>query len=307
MSKSDLILHVGLPKTASTALQRLFYENRGLLNDYGLVYPEVNTDTISPKHHYLFAELVKADFPTLCGMLQTNKGKNILLSAEAMTNHFYDFSDNALSSFREVTNNYNVRVLLCVRDPMRWSKSYYCQAIINPEVRLLDYYATSLTLGAFRGVPRVAKLMNFQKLATDVGEGYGADSVDVIKVGGDWMAQLAKVINAPGLKTLEPDRTNESPPTWAIELLRQVNAYRLPEERRMAWKASICVATGTTHTLLKRAFALLSPEDAWLELDILNSLYPRDDPDFPMTASDIDEFKCAVSKCQPPQLRSSDN
>lgn len=55
MTKKKLLLHIGMGKTGTTALQEFFWENRNLLAQHGICYPEIGSQSaahhlISPHH-----------------------------------------------------------------------------------------------------------------------------------------------------------------------------------------------------------------------------------------------------------------
>ena len=59
-SKKTCYLHIGAPKTGSTALQSFLFENRQRLADHGWVYPEVSLRGFG--HHDL-AFLISGGYP----------------------------------------------------------------------------------------------------------------------------------------------------------------------------------------------------------------------------------------------------
>lgn len=57
-SKSELILHIGVPKTGTTAIQRSLYQNRNQLEEQGVFYPETFLDAFPVEDqwaHHLYA------------------------------------------------------------------------------------------------------------------------------------------------------------------------------------------------------------------------------------------------------------
>ncbi|HVX35469.1 MAG TPA: hypothetical protein VHC71_04540, partial [Hyphomicrobium sp.] len=60
MAESSCYIHIGAPKTGSTFLQRVFYDNRGELRTRGLLYPEAN---IRGFGHHDIAFLIAGGYP----------------------------------------------------------------------------------------------------------------------------------------------------------------------------------------------------------------------------------------------------
>ncbi|MGH6894034.1 MAG: hypothetical protein ACREEP_17450, partial [Dongiaceae bacterium] len=50
---SNVILHIGLPKTGSTSLQRAFFENRDQLAAHGIAYPVPGASNWNAQHDFV--------------------------------------------------------------------------------------------------------------------------------------------------------------------------------------------------------------------------------------------------------------
>ncbi|MDN5936209.1 MAG: hypothetical protein L0H75_08540, partial [Nitrosospira sp.] len=109
-----LLLHVGLPKTGTSALQRWLHENPARLEAAGICYPGapyLNGD----KHQFLVSEL-RHGGQSLERLLSSTTHDTVLLSSEGLSNHFHDFSEQGLQRFRHLTANFRVEIVLVTRE-----------------------------------------------------------------------------------------------------------------------------------------------------------------------------------------------
>lgn len=128
-----IIVHVGFPKTATTALQRVFFDNSDFLRSNGLLYPIVDDDF---KQRYLKNFLtpkagarkgwsvdVKSKIQNLRKIIEENSDKSILLSCEELTNEL-DFSLDAsnLSSISDFLKSFSrdICIVAYVRNPVEY-------------------------------------------------------------------------------------------------------------------------------------------------------------------------------------------
>jgi len=146
MSKSrEVILHVGLPKTGTTALQYAFYSLREKLDANEIAYPNLvksgygwtvergmgagNGDIKTPKdwesdnHELRIAQIIRT------AVTENPKSKKILISSEVLSaetaREIFWVTLDKLS--KELDTDF--RVVLYVRDPFKWFISIYQQAV----------------------------------------------------------------------------------------------------------------------------------------------------------------------------------
>lgn len=51
---NELVFHIGMPKTGSTAIQRFLYENDNALKQYGWLYPDLRNELFhDPQFRFL--------------------------------------------------------------------------------------------------------------------------------------------------------------------------------------------------------------------------------------------------------------
>lgn len=243
-----LILHVGLPKTGTSALQAWCDLNRGALLDAGVFYPESDGSTVAPKHQFLIKSLFDGDMTDFSGYMKSCAVDSLLLSTEGLSNHLYDFPEANLARFRHVVQSagYLVSVFIVSRDPQAWIRSYYKQAIINPPSRKFEY-GGSKTLQEFSRSVRVKMLTDYSVLKRDLGKAFGGE-VFMSEHGGDWFADFISVLGVAGFESsIRPPRVHESVSDDLIELIRQINAQQLSADRRETVFSAIHECCKTNH------------------------------------------------------------
>ncbi|MFT3729151.1 MAG: hypothetical protein QM759_15115 [Terricaulis sp.] len=256
-SRKRLLLHVGMPKTGTSALQRWCETHRSALRAQGVDYPETDPQLIDPKHQFLVPSLKSGNFERLNATLDASHSAALLLSMEGMTNHLYDFSEAALQGFRDAVRDYRVEVFMVVRDAEAWLRSFYKQAVINPPIAAYSY-ATPLTLNEFRQLPRVQRLMNIEQLKAYAAKAYGADALHLAQYESDWMGAFVSALGVDGdARNAALSQENTSLTDDLVELIRQINAQGLDSEERAFVLAALSRSFETNHRVLNAYRAVI--------------------------------------------------
>ena len=127
--KYDLIIHIGAPKTGSSALQKFLLENRKVLEEEGYYYPTHGLDKngISGGHSNLGLAIIQEDIQKAHDIFETyiNEAKNrkckLLISAESLFNHPLKLKD--------LVCEYRCKIISFYRDPLESLFSNYNQGI----------------------------------------------------------------------------------------------------------------------------------------------------------------------------------
>jgi hypothetical protein len=244
-----LRLHVGLPKTGTTALQRWLAGNPDALATTHTVYPAGRWRT-RDKHQFMVAELRAGAPVSLPALLEDAEVSTVLLSTEGFTNHLHDFPAAALAEFRDVTRGLEVDALLVTRAAAGWLASYYKQCVINPRNGASALYGTGLSLDDFARQPRVRQLLDVDALHTEVAEAYGAVRVHRLAYENDWFTGALDWLGLRHGPRPAPPRAHETPPDWVVETVLALNRAGIPEPRRDWWKGRLAVYTGSGHAQL---------------------------------------------------------
>lgn len=233
MADQTLLLHVGLPKTGTTSLQKWCDSNRESLSLCGIDYPPADPDESARKHQFVVRELMSGTLRcTESLLLAADPAKKLLLSTEGLTNHLYDFPEASLSRFRELVAAWNVRILVVVRDEESWTKSYHKQLVLNPPHE--DFgYATALPLSEFSWLPRVRRLLDHASLTRDLRTRFGARSVTVRRFEDDWFDGFRSWVGLdPGRPGPAPGHEHASCSDDVVEIVRLINRMQLPADER---------------------------------------------------------------------------
>jgi len=174
---SELILHFGMPKTGSTAIQRFLFDNQKILLSQGILYPvsgrysEISINhrslsyTLNPSPKKIHNPIPKPNysFDEYCDQLhkeifQTN-AKKVVLSSEMFFNPVFDAE--CLTYLKSRLNFYIIRILIILRRQEDHIESSYSQKITGPagfsgtpsqylehmlESNIYDYYDRLMTI-----------------------------------------------------------------------------------------------------------------------------------------------------------------
>ncbi|BCN92755.1 hypothetical protein THMIRHAM_05400 [Thiomicrorhabdus immobilis] len=125
----DIIVHIGAPKTGSSAIQKYLLENRTILENFGFYYPEhgVDENGISGGQSILGKKLIDNEFDTAKAILETylkeakQKQCTLLISAESLFNR--------APQLKEMAGDHRCKIISFFRDPIESIYSNYNQGI----------------------------------------------------------------------------------------------------------------------------------------------------------------------------------
>lgn len=256
-----VVLHAGLPKTGSTALQKLLFANRNRLEKSGILYDGHVLSEGNPKHQWLALglrdprKLVSQDFGRFQGF------QRILLSTESVTNEFPIFERDDVAAVSNMLKTLGrLCLVMIVRSPLDWAKSYYKQAVINGRSSRMAFYGTDKPFAEFVALPHVRALMDQEELAGRLGERFGAP-VFVAEHERTTVRALADRLAGCELDGDGRDEFNTSLPDVAVEVLRQLNGMAQAAGEKNAW-SRVFVEAGHTGSLGLSALAARASDDA---------------------------------------------
>jgi hypothetical protein len=245
-------LHVGLPKAASSSLQRWCADHRDFLEGKGVFYPETNRGLLAPKHEFVVSELLAGHCRSLARLLEVHPQQDLFLSSEGLVYRFHEFSSEALACLRQAMRPREVELVVIKRDFESWSRSLYAQSILNRPGPTRSY-GGSMTLREFRSSEHFLRVADCASRLAEYQAAFGADHCSVFEVHEDWFGGLACLMGfADGdAKVARPARENQSVSPELVEIVRQVNAMGLADELRSNFLAFIAAYSGATHNVLK--------------------------------------------------------
>ncbi|RMA43670.1 sulfotransferase domain-containing protein [Rhodophyticola porphyridii] len=136
---TEIILHIGAHKTGTTTLQRLFAENRALLQERGVLYPESNWYHYA-QHRLAFALRAQSfevaggcaeareQINELCRAISETKAEKVFVSSEEL----FSIPLGKLRLLAERLGEWPVRIIAVVRRPDDMLLSLYNQNIKHP-------------------------------------------------------------------------------------------------------------------------------------------------------------------------------
>ncbi len=249
--KKKIILHIGLPKTGSTALQQALYQSRQGLLRQGVLYPAQVYREDDPKHNFVL-DLVRKGRGHDIGSEQGYKAASrIVISNEALSNDFYLHGPERNRQLAELLRAHGeLEVCMVLRREREWLRSYYKQAVINQPVKGKPHYQNSLPLEVFRELEPVRRLLDHGELVQDVSAAFLAP-VRVMRYEDVPVSQVLQYCTAlPGRTYTLERRHNESVSDAAVELMRLLNAQIETLEEKYAWSHLLMRACGARHDVL---------------------------------------------------------
>ncbi len=256
-SPEKIILHCGLPKTGTTAMQNWCAENREKLLEFGVDYPAVEiredigpiTNDRTPKHGILIGALRSGNMDKVKALISGAEAPVLLLSTEGLSNHFYKFPEENLAKLRECFAGIPVELFLVYRDKPKWLKSLWNQAIIS-------YPGTPATFEEYAQLPIVRRLADWEQLKADMMESYGASHVEEVTLEENgWRIPLMDYLNIEDFEESESSegQHNVSLGSDVLEFIRQMNQMRLGPNVRLAMFGLIHEIYNTSNLAFRNA------------------------------------------------------
>lgn len=152
---TTIYLHIGTPKTGTTALQKFLFNNREKLLEKGSLYPVsgmISTQNITGvySHHGLVKALLKMYDPKSPGIQSRDGGewknsweelkkeikkikpKNVILSSELLTYRKEFYYSDMIDLAKRMLEEYETKIVIYVRRQDEFFRSLYCQTMKSP-------------------------------------------------------------------------------------------------------------------------------------------------------------------------------
>lgn len=170
-----LILHIGLPKTGTTALQHFFTENRKLFGEQGILVPKTPQNV-----HRAYGVVFEASQPfphervwKQVRDLFAEKTDAVLVSHEDLSTHMAKNPEGVLRELVEYFSEIDVRIQIVVY--LRRQDLHY-ESLYNQDVK---YYCTSNT---FNPTPEDDSIINSNGISLSIYHYY------------EWLHRIAEII-----------------------------------------------------------------------------------------------------------------
>jgi hypothetical protein len=200
---------------------------------------------------------MRRDMRLLEFLLQRDRAKTVLLSAEGLSANLWRFPPEALRDFRGMAAGVEVTCVLVVREAAEWLVSMHRQAILNNANPRLGFGGSD-TVEAYAARPHVRAMLDHGRLAADAVAAFGAVRCAVIDYGPGAFAQICAVLGLDALGLAPPERVNVSVSAAAAEVMRLANAEGAGEPVRATLRWLLQEVEPGTHNRLRHA----GPPDA---------------------------------------------
>lgn len=227
-SPDELIVHVGMPKTGTSSLQKYFEQFADAYRKQGVEYP-IGAKRSLPHHGWFGKSLLSGNFTELDAVFCQSTTPRMILSDETIYNEALFAEERTVSALQKRLSNTKLSLIVCLREPESWKLSFYKQALENrrrPSAQgSAAFWGLSDPYEAFYQRAEVARLADQEHMIKQLEWVFG-QTVDTIELQPGQNAVgafLAKV----GLNQMGVARHlggNPSISDLDAELLRQANA-----------------------------------------------------------------------------------
>ena len=204
---SRLLVHIGIPKTATSTIQARFARDR-ILEPLGIVYPDHGLPTEGVAHHLIYRSVREGDGAPAARALTAAVGadRDTLISSEAFTNLLVGRPGHTEPLTRFLTAltdiGWDVNVVAFIREATSFFESMYLQSVKTGTVvdPFDDYVA--VRRGSYENLFRnLAALDVHTTVKAFQPATYGADWQDILGAA-DPVDTTEKANTRPSLKTL---------------------------------------------------------------------------------------------------------
>jgi len=231
--RPTIIIHPGLPKTGTSAIQLYFKSTHKAYQRRQIIYP---TDNVNPRvfsHSWLSHSLRNGNVTELSKHLKQTplNVKKLIFSDESLYVEAPLFSPETREKLKALLAPYAVRIVVTQSSLSQWKKSFYLQALKNrrsaSQGGASRLWGTSLSYRQFFEDNLVQRLTDRNACIADIADLFGAQSTDIVtkRPGQDIVPDFC---NAAGLRYFDKTPTaftNLSMTDLNGEIQRQANGF----------------------------------------------------------------------------------
>jgi hypothetical protein len=235
----------------------LWTHRRRLLEDFGILYPDLVSGPHDPRHLFLQEELVKdLGFRGLrhsLGEAARSNAHAVVLASEGLVNQSLLFDEALAQEFVGLTRDWSVEFVFVVRDKSEWLISRYRQHVLNrsqpssshPLERL---YGTGLPFTSWVHSSELHAQMDPEALRIRFTSTFGPCPIRFIGYSPEVVKDVLAILGLAGNEFPVDDLPliNLTPPDPYIEVLRRINAQ--PRWLRLEAAAGTAVRFATEST-----------------------------------------------------------
>lgn len=296
MKKPRLVIHPGMPKTGTTAIQNFFFHNRAIFAKHRLLYPDDVLMKEEPSHWAFFQSMANRDFT------RWNKAFNqalqqsltLLFSSEAICSHLMDMRDNNFD-LQALTDRFDVRIGLVIRDGPEFTKSLYKQCIANAPYNesrstAVDHYGTKLLFEEFVKSRWVGFLQSEEQVTTAFRFIFSDKiNLEIVRYNSSNLIELfSEQVLGMRIKDGSRARPNLSLPDFGTEALRQSNLHSVGSG--LVLRTILRFAYPNTHNFYSFSLSKLTELDIQQYQSFRRKLELTDNPPLQFSEEDMHDF-----------------
>lgn len=247
-----VIIHCGLPKTGTTAIQDWFAEHSQLLQSRNILYPEEFPSSKARFHRFLIHEL-----RTQSGMKLTERIimsarqqgiETLILSIEGITAHIDKIRPDMAKRLQKILGNDHLDIVVTLRSFQPWVRSIYRQCVITPPIRdvrsghsnLERQYGCTLTLDEFSSRKDIIEIADQCAIQSRLKEMFPEASINFLEHGEKLLETFLCFVKLPVPITSADNKfRNSSIPDSFIKLLQLANHWSKNAEIDKSIRAAI--------------------------------------------------------------------
>jgi hypothetical protein len=138
--------------------------------------------------------------------------------------------------------------------------------------------------------PRIQQLSNIDQIIKDLKQKFEPAKVIRLIYSKSLIEDFCHIFQIPYVDRTV-GRTNESPKSWAIELMRQVNCFRINEKERNIWRSVIQEFSLSNHSVMRDSLNKINQNEKKLNQRLLNSIVCNHCKWYNLEKTKIEEFK----------------
>jgi len=296
LEKPRLIIHPGMPKTGTTAIQKFFFHNRAIFAKHRLIYPDDVLAKEEPSHWPFFKSIVDRDFARWDNAFNQalQRSLTLLFSSEAICSHLMDMRDNNFD-LQALSDRFDVRIGLVIRDNRAFTKSLYKQCIANaPYTKsrstAVNHYGTKLLFDEFVKSKWVEFLQSEEQVTTAFKQIFSEKiDLEIVRYNpANLIEQFSKQILGMRIKDVSQVRPNLSLPDFGTEALRQSNLHSVGSG--LVLRTILRFAYPNTHNFWSFSLSQLTALDIQQYQSFRRKLEFIDNPPLHFSEEDMHDF-----------------
>jgi hypothetical protein len=233
MIRKRIVIHAGLPKTGTSALQELLFSSMELLRKNGILYPDTVDSRNVPYHRFFIRELrdngAMPQYRAIVKTAEKNDIHTIVISIEGITAHIDSIRANVSKVLQDICTHWDIQIVSVLRAPEPWLLSMYKQCIINQPVKrnaslLETQYATNLTHREFSKREDVRSICDRNVITKRLVEIFPKAELVFLEYGENIISAFIELIAATNIVSANKAAfINMSLPAAYLEIIRRMN------------------------------------------------------------------------------------